>query len=374
MRSDARLILMLGPSLNYQGGMTEVIRAYFAAGVFEVWPLRYVSTYQGRGLLTVLRTWLPALCRALMLLARGRVGLIHVHSAAYGSFWRKSALCAMAVAFGVPYVIHLHDGRLGDFYQRGCSGLAKSWVRAVLRKAARVVVLSRHWRDEVRKIEPAARTTIIGNPIPVPVSIAPLRRPARTVLFLAWLQREKGVLDLVRAIPIVLRCVPEASFVIAGRAVGDSETPDSILQFARSLRVEHSLRLPGWVDGSKKDDLLRDSDVFVLPSYGEALPLGVLEAMACGVPVVATSVGGIPDVIEDRVNGLLVAPGQPEALAGAMVAMLTDDALRSRLREAARGDVRKRFSTESVIKDLETLYRQLGIQVDSIKDTKACAA
>ena len=356
MRSDARLILMLGPSLNYQGGMTEVIRAYFAAGVFEVWPLRYVSTYQGRGLLTVLRAWLPALCRAL-------IGLIHVHSAAYGSFWRKSALCAMAVAFGVPYVIHLHDGRLGDFYQRGCSGLAKSWVRAVLRKAARVVVLSRHWRDEVRKIEPAARTTIIGNPIPVPVSIAPLRRPARTVLFLAWLQREKGVLDLVRAIPIVLRCVPEASFVIAGRAVGDSETPDSILQFARSLRVEHSLRLPGWVDGSKKDDLLRDSDVFVLPSYGEALPLGVLEAMACGVPV-----------IEDRVNGLLVAPGQPEALAGAMVAMLTDDALRSRLREAARGDVRKRFSTESVIKDLETLYRQLGIQVDSIKDTKACAA
>src|SRR5207302_5254730 len=110
-------------------------------------------------------------------------------------------------------------------------------------------------------------------------------------------------------IPIVLRCVPEASFVIAGRAVGDSETPDSILQFARSLRVEHSLRLPGWVDGSKKDDLLRDSDVFVLPSYGEALPLGVLEAMACGVPVVATPVGGSREGIEGGVSGLLGGRG-----------------------------------------------------------------
>ena len=109
--------------------------------------------------------------------------------------------------------------------------------------------------------------------------------------------------------------------------------------------------------------MLRESDVFVLPSYFEALPVGVLEAMACGVPVVATSVGGIPDVIEDRVNGLLVEPGQPDALARAIVTILTDDALRSRLREAARSDVRKRFSTESVIKDLGTLYRELGIQV-----------
>src|SRR5207244_6645269 len=138
-----------------------------------------------------------------------------------------------AVAFGVPYVIHLHDGRLADFYQRGCSGLAKSWVRAVLRKAARVVVLSRHWRDEVRKIEPAARTTIIGNPIPVPVSIAPLRRPARSVLFLAWLHRDKGVLDLLRAIPIVLRSVPEAMFVIAGRRTAGGEDPDSIMEVPR---------------------------------------------------------------------------------------------------------------------------------------------
>jgi len=367
LRVGSRLILMLGPSMDYRGGMTEVIRAYCAAGVFELWPVRYVATYQGQGLLTVLRTWLPGVCRALLLLARGRVALVHVHSAAYGSFWRKSVLCAIAYAFRVPYVFHLHDGRLADFYQRGCNGLCKSWVRAVLRRAARVVVLTRHWRDEVHKIEPTARTTIIGNPVPVPISVAPPQRPARRVLFLAWLHEDKGVLDLVRAIPIVLRSVPEAMFVLAGKGIPGGDTPDSIMELARSLRVERSLRFPGWVDGSKKDDLLRESDVFVLPSYYEALPLGVLEAMACGVPVVATSVGGIPDVIENRVNGLLVAPGQPDALARAIVTLLTDHALRSRLREAARSDVRKQFSTESVIKDLETLYRELGIQVRSFE-------
>jgi len=352
---------MLGPSMNYPGGMTEVVRSYSAAGVFELWPLRYISTYAGREFSTKLRLWLSAVCSVLIQLARGRVALIHVHSAAYGSFWRKSALCTLALAFRVPYVIHLHDGRLADFYQRGCSRLAKSWVRAVLRKAARVVVLSRHWHDEVSRIEPAARTTIIGNPVPVPASIAPLQRPARTVSFLAWLHEDKGVLDLVRAIPIVLCAVPEARFVLAGS--GDAA---SIAELARSLGVEHALRLPGWVNGKDKDDLLRQSDVFVLPSYYEGLPLGVLEAMAHGVPVIATPAGGIRDVIRDGVNGLLVEPGRPEALARAMVALLEDDALRSRLREAAHSDVRKRYSTEVVIEDLEALYRELGIEVDSV--------
>lgn len=356
------LILMLGPSMAYPGGMTEVVRAYAAQGIFGAWPVRYMSTYSGRGIFIQLRSWLPALCKVLLLLVQRRVALLHVHSAAYGSFWRKSALCALAFAFRVPYLFHLHDGRFPVFYQRGCNGLAKSWVRAVLRKAARVVVLTQRWRDEVRKIEPAARITVIGNPVSVPILVRPLQRPARSVLFLGWLHRDKGVLDLMRTIPDILRSVPEATFVLAG--TGDI---DSMTTLARSLRVEQAVRWPGWVDGAEKDNLLRKADVFVLPSYYEGLPLGMLEAMARGVPVVATRVGGIPDVIEDRVNGLLVDPGQPEALARAIVTILTDDALRSRLREAARSDVRERFSTDIVIEDLETLYRELGIQVHPIK-------
>ncbi len=358
---------MFGPSMDYAGGMTEVIRTYSAAGLFEAWPLRYISTYAGRDFSAKLRLWLSAVCSALIQLARRRVALVHVHSSTYGSFWRKSVHCALAFAFGVPYVIHLHGGRLAEFYQGGCNALAKAWVRAVLREAARVVVLSRHWRDEVRKIEPAARTTIIGNPVSVPISVVPLQRPARTVLFLAWLQRTKGVLDLVRAIPTVLRSVPKATFVIAGRGFHDGESPESIMELARSLRVAHALRCPGWVNGVMKESLLRESDVFVLPSYFEALPVALLEAMARGVPVIATRVGGIPDVIEDGVNGLLVDPGRPEPLARAIIAMLTDDALRSRLREAARTHVRKRYSTEAIIEDLGMLYRELGIRVEPVK-------
>jgi len=348
--------------MNYPGGMTEVIRSYRAAGVFELWPVRYISTYAGREFAARLRPWLAALASVLVRLARRRVALVHVHSAAYGSFWRKSALCALALAFRVPYVVHLHDGRLAEF-QRGCHALTRAWLRFVLRRAARVVVLTRHWRDEVQAIEPAARICIIGNPVQVPADLAPLRRPARTVLFIAWLQKEKGVLDLVKAMPGVLRAVPEASFVIAGRGIAGSETPQSIRTAASLLGVERALRFPGWVDGNAKGALLGETDLFVLPSYIEALPVGLLEAMACGVPVLATRVGGIPDVITHGVNGLLVEPGEPEALARAMVALLTDDALRARLRQTAYRDVRRRYSTQAVLGELAALYRSLGVEL-----------
>jgi glycosyltransferase involved in cell wall biosynthesis len=352
----ARLILMLGPSMEYPGGMTEVVRSYAAAGLFDLWPLRYVSTYAGREFAGKLAPWARALATVLVRLVQKRVALLHVHSAAYGSFWRKSVLCAMALAFRVPYVIHLHDGRWADFYHRGCNSLAKACVRALLRKAARVVVLSRHWHDVVRAIEPATRISVIGNPVAAPLCAAPLPRPACSVLFLGALHRDKGVLDLVKAMPLVLRSVPQARFVLAGS--GDAA---SIASLARSLGVEHALSLPGWVNGKGKEDLLRHSDVFVLPSYYEGLPVGMLEAMAWGVPVIASRVGGIPDVIEDRVNGLLVRPADAEALGQAIVALLTNDALRARLREAAQREVRARYGVESIIADLRALYRELGL-------------
>jgi glycosyltransferase involved in cell wall biosynthesis len=360
MTRDCPLVLMLGASMNYPGGMTEVIRSYSAAGMFEAWPVRYISTYAGRSFAAKLRPWLAAIGAVFLRLAGRRVALVHVHSAAYGSFWRKSALCALALAFGVPYVIHLHDGRLAEF-RRGSSALTRAWLRFTLRKAARVVVLTRHWRDVVRAIEPAARISIIGNPVPVAARPQPLRRPARTVLFIAWLQQEKGVLDLLAAMPRVLRAVPEASFVVAGRGIAGGETPESLRALAARLGVEGALRLPGWVTGPAKSVLLREADLFVLPSYVEALPVGVLEAMACGVPVVATRVGGVPDVIEDGVHGLLVEPGDPEGLARAMIALLSDDALRERVQQAAHRQVQARYSTRAVLAELEALYRDLGV-------------
>ncbi|CAN7492766.1 glycosyltransferase family 4 protein [Pseudoduganella sp. LjRoot289] len=356
----ARRILMIGTGLDAHGGISSVVRSYVAVRLFEQWGVTYVSTYEGKGLATQLRTMGAALLRAGAMLAARRVSVLHVHSASRGSFWRKSLMCALADLFRVPYVFHLHSSEFPLFYARECGAPARAWVRRVLRRAARVVVVSPHWRAGVLAIEPAARITVVGNPVQVPPALPALRAQAVTVLFMGRVHEKKGVLDLVRAMPAVLAALPGTRFVVAG----DGATRE-VQALAEELGVAHALSLPGWVDGAAKQRHLEQADVFVLPSYFEALSVALLEAMAAGVPVVSTPVGGTPDFIDSGVEGLLVEPGDHGALALALLAVLGDPALRSRLRGAAYLRVGREYAFDTVLAQLRTVYAELGTPLDA---------
>jgi glycosyltransferase involved in cell wall biosynthesis len=102
--------------------------------------------------------------------------------------------------------------------------------------------------------------------------------------------------------------------------------------------------------------------VFALPSYAEGMPMALLEAMSWGLPVVATPVGGVPQVIEHGVNGLLVAPGDIDGLAAALARLFDEPALRDSLGAAARRTIAARFSVETALARLGELYRRFGLE------------
>jgi glycosyltransferase involved in cell wall biosynthesis len=118
----------------------------------------------------------------------------------------------------------------------------------------------------------------------------------------------------------------------------------------------------GWLGREAAGQLLSRASVFVLPSYAEGLPMSVLEAMAAGCPVVATRVGGIPDLITDGVDGLLVPPGDPHALAAALERILRDPAFARQLGNAARQTIANRYTAERSLERLEQLYAGLGVR------------
>lgn len=354
-------VIMIGTALDSPGGMTAVVRLYRDMGVFAAWNVRYLASYERPGMLTQMPVMAGALAAFVWLLLRGQVRLLHVHAASRGSFWRKSVFCALARRFGVPYVFHLHSGEFPVFYARECGPRAQRWVRRTLEGAHALVALTGQWQAALAQIAPGASITVLGNPVRVPallpaMPVVSARQPPR-LLFLGRLRDKKGVYDLVRAMPAILARHPGAVLTLAG----DGDLDGTVL-LARALNVGHAVRLPGWVDGAAKDALLADATLLLLPSYFEGLPVCILEAMAEGIPVVASAVGGIPEVLDHGRCGVLHAAGDIDALAQAVLALL-DDAMRDQarytaLRRAAHARALHVYSVQAVQAGIDALYGQ----------------
>ena len=132
-------------------------------------------------------------------------------------------------------------------------------------------------------------------------------------------------------------------------------------QLAKELGIYNLVDILGWVEGAEKERLLADATVYVLPSYVEGLPMGILEAMAAGLPVIATDVGGIPDAVENGIEGILVQPGDVSAITDAIRMLLSQPGLRARMGKAGRQKVLDSFIPERVLPRLEQIYRDLGV-------------
>lgn len=322
-------VWMVGPAEHMPGGMNAVVASYRDAGLADHVRLRYLSSYEGAGALRQLKVFSGAFVKLSRALLCGEVDLLHVHSASRGSFWRKSLLCALARAFNVPYVFHLHSGEFVQFYERECGPLRRRWIRRTLRGSAAMLVLSAGWQQRLTALIPGLCCVCMPNPIALPCRTQCSAEGAN-LLFLGRIREKKGVFDLLRAFPYVLARVPSARL----RLAGDGELARA-RALAEELGVSANVDLLDWIDGERKQKELAGAALFVLPSYFEGVPIGVLEAMAMEVPVIATRVGGIPDIVQDGSEALLSDAGDVAALARNLVLALTDQPRRQALTAAA---------------------------------------
>jgi glycosyltransferase involved in cell wall biosynthesis len=177
---------------------------------------------------------------------------------------------------------------------------------------------------------------------------------------IAALVPHKGQRDLVEAAALVVRDVPDARFVI----LGEGELRASLEHQARALNLERHVFLPGFRPDALA--LLKSFDLFALSSLMEGLGTSLLDAMACEKAVVATRVGGIPEVVVDRETGFLAGPRDPEALAVAIVRLLRSETLRRAFGQAGRTRVLARFTVERMVRETLDVYdRQVGIRLSA---------
>lgn len=336
-----------------RGGMRAVVEGYRDDGVFDRHQVRWLVTHDegslAHRLALALRAWLTLVA----LLLRRRVRLVHSHMAMRGSFWRKALFNATARAFGVPVLAHLHGSEFREFH----AALSPRLQRRVGREfeaCAEVLVLSAEWAVFVRGIAPRARVRVLPNYVRVPVAVASTSPSAHgdvVGLFLGVVGQRKGVFDLLPALADALRLAPALRLRIGGN--GDVE---GARKLARELGVEAQVEFLGWVSGAVKAQALAAAQFYVLPSHNEGLPMSLLEAMAHGLPVISTRVGGIPGLVRDGTDGLLVDAGDVPALAVALARMATDATWRQAAGREARARVQLEFSDAVVLPQLDAAY------------------
>jgi glycosyltransferase involved in cell wall biosynthesis len=354
-----KYIVML--STASPGGMAQVVSSLRDSGLFEMYPVRVIWTHDRGSVARRLKLFLVAFAKFLGLLVTGQVSLVHAHVAMRGSFWRKSAFLWVARLFGRPIVVHLHGSQFEEFYERESGKVGQVLICALLRAARVVIVLSESWQAYVCRIEPKARVRIVHNFVDLQAIERAVRdhnvaRKDHVILFLGEIGSRKGIYDLVAAMPKIRQSCPGAQLIAGG--TGEIE---KVSAYAQTLGAAEMVELPGWVSGSGKTQLLAEASVYVLPSRNENFPVSILEAMAAGLPVVSTPVGGIPDMIRHGKEGFLVQPGDVEAIAEFVGQLLKQPDVRQELGTAARRRIALEFSAEDAVRHFTIIYSECGV-------------
>ncbi len=297
---------------------------------------------------------LGGLAKALWLSKGQAFDIVHVH-------WPLP--CALfALPFrGTPKVFTFYTAEIALAEK---FGILKPVFRKVLAPADALVFLTSYARERFERVfgpQPGKRVEIIPY-MPSGEKRSAKRKPLRhRVLFVGRLVERKGVIYLIRAMKILLRRFPDARLVI----VGDGPQRKALEAEAQRLGVSRSVEFRGFVSESEREEEYAKAHVFVLPaivdSRGDTEGQGVviLEAMRAGAPVVASNVGGIPDLVIDGQTGILVPQKDPQALAEAIGRLFENDELAHALAANAKRHLQKNFSKEAVVKKTLNLYATL---------------
>jgi len=260
-------------------------------------------------------------------------------------------LCSLR---GLPAVIHIHSGSFPDFFHRTS---LKRYVVYVLSRALAVFAVSKASADFFRSICQSTVYLVPNCVNPGFFSIGERESNVSELLFVGHIDRRKGVFDLFRAVELLRSRGFGNRVVLAG-----GELHPGALEHARQSASQAgigNLDLPGEVSPGALLELYRRAKIFVLPSHVEGLPIALLEAMATGLPVVATKVGGIPDVVEDGLSGFLISPEDPEALADKIICLLEDPGLCRQMGETGKRIVLQNHHADQVAEGIVRIYRQL---------------
>ncbi|MGI2178558.1 glycosyltransferase family 4 protein [Shewanella frigidimarina] len=351
--------LTIATDIQGKGGISSVLNVLDSECFFTDTKSKVLISHStnGRfGFLSQLMTFLLCIFKLLLNFILFDIRLVHIHMASRGSYIRKSILIRLAKFFHVKVIIHLHGAEFRCFYNDESSNSKRNHIRNTFNMADKIIVLSNQWLFWLNTLlDDKTKGIVIYNAVPV-LSLEPITRTDFfNFVFLGRLGKRKGVGDLILAFSKVIELYPNARLFLGGD--GDI---DKFNNMSNNLGLENKVIFLGWISGDAKLDILNKADSFVLPSYNEGFPMGILEAMSCNIPVIASNVGGIPDAITSGEEGLLIDAGDVNSLIKAMIFSIESPLEVKKMQAMASDKYMKNFSPGIIIPQIIEIYKELG--------------
>jgi len=369
MNADNRKIkiLMIGPGEGAIGGilsLVETIRPVLRERV----DLCYLPTVQARpfresGVWSVRNIGyaVSQYARFLRVLLSFRPHIIHLHTSQSIAWLKDTFFVLVGKLLGYKVIVHVHACSIDELYVNGPRFLQR-YSRRIFGIADAVIAISAEWGGILSNIVSSKKIYTLTNCIDVasfkPSSACTSQQGVR-VLFVGSVGPRKGAFDLIET----LGHLAFDEHALHTWIVGYEERDGCLAQAEnrlKELQLENVCELLGTVVGERKVQLLSDADLFVLPSHNEGLPIAILEALAAGLPIVSTPVGGIPGAIHDGYNGFLVSPGDVNSLTEKIAILAKDVNLREIMGKRSREIAEHEYDVIPYAGKLISLYETLS--------------
>ncbi len=302
------------------------------------------------------RTDLHALARLVRIVRAVKPDVVHAHSSKAGALARLGKLALPRV----PVLYTPHGYAFNGFFERERERIVYREIeRALARLTDCVTAVCAAEGRLAASVGPPDRVRVVHNGIDIPPEgavdrrVSALAQRSPVICAITQLRPGKGVETLIDALPAVLARHPDAVVAIAG----DGPLRATLVAQARARGVEAAVHFLG--EHPDPLSVLRGAGIFLLTSWAESFPYAILESMAVGLPIVSSDVGGVGEALSDRHSGLLVPARNPGATAHALIELLDDGELRTRLGAEARRTVTERFTSAAMVEGVLAAYRSV---------------
>lgn len=352
-------VLMVGNDESVHGGITTVINQFKQYDWKEKdVDLKFIPTYIEGNVINKSLFFLMAYLKIIWYCLIFKPDIIHIHMSYKGSFSRAYYIHKLCYIFKIKDIIHLHGSEFKKWYDEDCDLKKKRKIKTFLRECNKIIVLGKEWEKRILSIEPFAKTVIINNTVSIPDVEAKFNKDEFNILFLGVIIKRKGIYDLLDAISALKEKTDlnNVKFIIAGNGIEEEKVKNK----SKNLKIDNYINFTGWIDSIQKKELLKKSQLLVLPSYNEGLPMAILEAMSYGIPIVATNVGDISEAVMNEENGFLIKAGNVEELTDSIFKIINFNQMEwKKFSNNSKKIVKEKFSDEEYFKKFEMIYKTI---------------